>query len=495
MDARHLLGPSTRRHRANLVAALALAAVVGLAAVALDPRGPASSAARRPVVGGTAPGTGPGIVLATAGDQSLVVRPDGTVRTTEAPPAPTPQAVGSYHASASATIGYAGSGSGSGGGQAIGQSAISVATDDTELPLVDALGTPLRTGAIGAATAVGRADVLPGVAGFAAQVASPTAGPTEARAGLITPDLLPLGLNLFGGRTTARTSGTDGCVADGLVGESHAELAGGDLLPGAGLPLSPEDPDEPVDAVGVDGLASSAATIRLEPAEVVDDESVHHPTSAIAVTASARVRVPTITLFPGSYYKTQIRLLAPLEVTATAGGTPGTARAHAYGLLLDPDRPILAVTAYFGTQYLTGRYFQTEDGIHLDLGNGGELEIGATDLVAAAGGRTATGVLDVLRLRLPDHLGLGPVGLSPDLVEDLAGYSSGVEQVIGVLNQGLASLGLPSTSLPGGPVEVRLGHLEVNVAVPVGGVRCRLADPGEHAGFGIQDDDTGHEIG
>lgn len=496
MDARHLIGPAARRHRANVLGLFALAGVIGLTTLVLDP------STEQPRVG--VPGSGlslggpadGGVVLVSTPEESVVLRPDGSLvtvgpdgtQTTTRPPATGD--VGSYRAMATASLLYAGEGE-EGSGSVVGLSAVNVNSIGTGFTERDRLGAALVADDVDEdAVAVARTELVPGFAPGTAQATSPK--PSSDRIGLVDPDSIPIGLTALGGQVAANTEGDRACAAHGRVAEASADLAGGDLFPGLGPPLGSdtEDPNQPVSVVGVDGVASSASLVELTPAEIVDEESHHTPAPAVAVTARAKVRVPTITIFPGTFYKVQVRFLAPIELMATAGGLPGTARAHTYGMVLDQDRPIVALTAYFGTQYLTGRYFQTEHGVRIGLGNGAAIELGASELSAAAGGRSAKGAVDLVRVVLPDRIGAPQVTLDPDLVETLTGYDVGLLGFLEQLNGVLSGVPLPEIplDLPGAR-EVRIGHLEVDVSVPPGGVRCEVEE--EHV-FGIADDDVGH---
>jgi hypothetical protein len=481
-----------RRRRANAIGAFGLAGVVLLTTLVLDP------STEQPKLGtarsGLLPSEDGSVVLVSTPEEQVVLGPDGTISTvgtdgTSKVVKPLgDSAAGTFDAMASATLVHLGTGDD--GGVSLGTSSVAVNTIGTGLASTDQLGHPLFAGDLAGATGAARSDIAPSSGALAAQVTSPEAR-TE-RVGLVDPDAIPLGLTLLGGRASSRTTAdAKACAADGLVADASADVAGGRLLPGFGLPLGSdtEDPASTYDVVGVEGAASSASLIELTPAEIVNEEAEHTPAPAVAVTARAKVRVPIFTLFPGSIYKVEVRFLAPIEAMATAGGLPGTARAHVYGMLLDPDRPVLAITAYFGTQYITGRFFQTEDGIRFNLGNGAALELAAADLRAAAGGRSASVSVDLFRLRLPDRLGVPKLSGDPDLLETFTGYDSGLGAFLDQLNAGLATVPLPEVPIAPMLRDLRIGHLEASVNVPPGGARCKVEEV--HT-WGIQDDDDGH---
>lgn len=498
MDARHLTAPVTRRRRGNAVGLIALALTIAAATFALDPSGPPKlpSRARKLIA---AP-DGSGVLLVGTPESPVQRLANGSilgVGDTKSPDASAKAALpGLYSATATASIFYQGPG-GSSGGRAIGTSAVNVSTDGSKMNDVSRLGTKLVDGDVSQMTAVGRVELLPGVAALSTQAASPSKENTTTF-GALHPGAVPAGFTAVGGSAHANTVGPNACGPEhGNVVDATTELAGGRMVT---VPLvhtfgtDTDDFDAKASLVSVEGAASSASLVELEYATLQYDDL--HPTrsNAIAATARAKIRVPKFVIFPGSLYKVEVRILAPLELMATAGGVPGSARAHLYGALLDADRPVVSFTTLFGTQYITGRYFSTEDGIHIKLGNGGELHLGGVSALAAAGGKSATAVSDFVHLKLPDRIGPLHMSVDPDLGELIIETGPTISNVIKSLNKAFDRMPLPATKIPTGSVrEFRFGHMEVDVRVPTGGVKCAIPDHSHY--FGITDKDTGDRLG
>lgn len=514
MGAQHLTQLAQRRRRANVASLIAVCLAIGAGMVAMDPsqaKRPARTASTNPALGGLQAGDTPdSVVIAEVGGEQLVLNADGSTHiksipgglVSAEPEAPeslslpaAPQ--GEYYASATGTTAFVGE---PGDGRSIGFSSALVSTDGTKLPQRDQLGQSLYYGLDKGTTGVAMSSFVNGTtdpgetAAQRNQSVSPSKDPSKT-SGAVNPGTIPAGLTVFGGLSASRTTtASKGCVPYGRVVEANTEFAGGDLLPGA-INFEAEDPeyydtDGKVKVAGLEGLASSASLVELGHTERVNEEGEATRLAGTAVTARAKIRVPMITLLPGSYYKTQIRFLAPIELMVSAGGLPGTARARLFGLILNQDRPVVSITSYLAQQYLTGRYFEPENGLHFDLGNGGSIDLATRDLFAAVGGKSAHGAIDALKITLPKKLGLPHLSQGDDALYLLTGYPSGLDTVFKVLNNVFDKIPLPPADSPLGQREIRIGHMEAAVSVPQGGIGCRLKNIFK---FGISDDDTGHE--
>ena len=202
---------------------------------------------------------------------------------------------------------------------------------------------------------------------------------------------------------------------------NHTCVAGRPLSFGSGRALGVVLPVAAVDA------AHSDATTELRPAG-----------DAISVVAEAHQGAATIRLLPGTPEQTTIEVLGETVLRARADGNPGGAALEYAAVGTDPAAPFLRITRGKEVVQLTSQ----------DVFGGG--------VVLAQ-----TPVMDV-------HIGEAPRGF------DTAGGAPPYVAADGTAASAVADL-VRVQLLTGGPgemLDIRIGHLEAEVTVPAGGVRC-----------------------
>lgn len=287
---------------------------------------------------------------------------------------------------------------------------------------------------------------------------------------LATADLLP-------SHAAANTTSADNACVTGTspISEGDAHVANANVLTGS---------------FGTNGAAASVLAIG----NTVDSTSqtlLGGPAAGAtgrSLTTETTQNVAPITLFQGiSGAQVTIKVLAPIELQANAGGVPGSASVH-YGFAgispTDNTTPVLSITAGGSTQTLTSQQLFGNGGVKLALGVA-DVTIGTpahsltgnetTSPSVAADGTSASAAADFIRVTVPGNLPVpqnDPVGgpLGQVLNPILNPVVSGLAPILKQIQQGLTSAGL-------NVADVRVGHLEAQTTVPTGGIDCSTPTP------------------
>jgi hypothetical protein len=208
-------------------------------------------------------------------------------------------------------------------------------------------------------------------------------------------------------------------------------IAGRPLAFGSGRALGVVLPAAAID------VARSEATAELRPAG-----------DTLSVVAEAHQAATTIRLLPGTPEQTTVEVLGETVLRARANGNPGGAALEYAAVGTDPATPFVRITRGKEVVQFTSQ----------EVFSGG---------VALA----QTPVMEV-------YIGEAPRGF------DTAGGARPFVGADGTAASAVADLVRVHlvTGGPGQALELRIGHLEAEVAVPAGGVRC----PGTAAGSGVR---------
>ena len=180
----------------------------------------------------------------------------------------------------------------------------------------------------------------------------------------------------------------------------------------------------PVAAIDV---AHSDATTELRP---VGD--------TLSVVAEVRQGAAAVSLLPGTPEQTTVEVLGETVLRARANGNPGGAALEYAAVGTDPDSPFLRITRGKEVVQFTSQQ--------------------------AFGGGVALAQTPVMELRIGEKpRGFDTTGGSPPFVGAEGAAASAVVDLVRVQLV---------TGGPGEALDVRIGHMEVEVAVPAGEVRC-----------------------
>lgn len=226
-------------------------------------------------------------------------------------------------------------------------------------------------------------------------------------------------------------------VASVSLGRGEAAPAWSEQTCAAGRPLgfgSGKALGLVLPAAAID-VAHSDATTGLRPAG-----------DAFSVVAEARQAATTMTLLPGTPEQTTVELLGETVLRARADGKPGGAALEYAAVGADPDAPFLRITRGKDVRQFTSQQ--------------------------VFGGGVALAQTPVMDLRIgEDPRGFDTAGGAPTFVGAEGTAASGVVDIarIQLLTGG-----------PGEALDLRIGHLEVEVTAPAGGVRCPVPPSNEH---------------
>lgn len=275
------------------------------------------------------------------------------------------------------------------------------------------------------------------------------------------------------------TSLTNVCPGTGsLISEGTAEVANVQLLsPGEGQQL-----------VTVGTTATTQGVSDTESQVLVD------PATGALTTVTTQTIAP-VTLFEGILdAQVDIDVLYRLQLRATATGGSGSSIFYGFvredGTPVPDSEPVLTIN---------GEGLTTED---LFGGEGVQLSLGVADVFIGAPAyglvddpttdptvtpTTVAGAADLIRVRIPGTVATGtttPVAedspLAPVLNPVLQPVVEGLEPVLTAIQEGLAEAGLDV-------VDLRIGHLEAQSTVPVGGIVCLSAGPDDPFALAAKD--------
>ncbi|MGI9157419.1 MAG: hypothetical protein ACR2FG_12435, partial [Marmoricola sp.] len=326
-------------------------------------------------------------------------------------------------------------------------------------------GTGLNVG-IGGATTSAPPNA---VAASTAEATSPPPSSATKTAVQIPADPL-LSANLLTSTANANTTSNGSCVIGKDISNGLARVADANVLtPTKGMPS----------VIGLGGTSQSLSRTLLVKPTTAAGKTVSNPNSGL-LSQTTQALAP-VTLFAGTPAALKIEVLGPLQLSAEAGGQPGTS-VVSYGVQgASGADPVLRITVGTGKPMeLTSQQLFGNGGVVLPLGVA-DVTIGApahslTGLEGSkptqlANGTSASAAADFIRISVPGKLmtpgGPAPVGgpLGTVLNPVLSPVLAGLQPLTSAPQAALASAGL-------NVADVRIGHLEASSTVPVGGIVC-----------------------
>lgn len=222
---------------------------------------------------------------------------------------------------------------------------------------------------------------------------------------------------------------------------NDACLANGPLSFGSGRALGVVMPVAAIDA------ARSDATIALRPLG-----------DTLSVVAEARQGTATVTLLPGTPEQTTVEVLGETVLRARADGNHGGATLEYAAVGTDPAAPFLRITRGKEVTQLTSQQVF-----------GGGVKLAQTP---------------VMELRIGEQpRGFDTTGGSPPFV---GAEGTAASAVVDLLRVQLLTGG------HGEALDVRIGHMEVEVTAPAGGVRCPVSTSNKHGPTSAYGDTESH---
>lgn len=359
----------------------------------------------------------------------------------------------------------------------IGSSAAGMALDGASLPVRDSLSRSLFDGSTRSTYAYGQGGVITGLTKYTSVPDRLTArayapGSPATRTAALATATPPLSFDVVGADAEALGDPATMCRATTPFATGSADGATTTLLDMTGAPFPPPLAGP---TVSVQGAFSTTSTLTVEPPR----HAGSRPTTASAarVRAHAVVTLPKLVLFGGSPDQVSIKVTTPIELTASAGGKPGSARARVAPVLAGQG---FAMTIAAGGQRvqlsasdlgLTGSA-AAHHRLALPIGDEGRFVLGPSDVTTSADGTTVKAVADLAEL---DFFGAATTpthavdGLPASLAKSLAPLSRALQKVY----RDLRPVMIGTTGTPEGVVQqLRLGHVETTMTVPHGGLRC-----------------------
>jgi uncharacterized repeat protein (TIGR01451 family) len=261
----------------------------------------------------------------------------------------------------------------------------------------------------------------------------------------------------------ANTTGNNACVVGKDISRGSATVANADVL--------------------IAGLAAGRGVVSVDDVSITSSrEALIKQLNGAGATVGANAgllsqstqNLAPITLFAGTPAQLVIKVLAPIQLSAAAGGLPGTAIVKYGTTLTDPTKPILDIN---GTKLNSNEVFGN-GGFKIGLGVA-DITIGTpahrlnglenTSPTQAANGTTASAAADFIRISIPGQL---PTPATDPLDGPLAPLNDVLNPVVTALDPLLAALQDALTDAGLNVADVRLGHMEASSTVPAGGVNC-----------------------
>jgi uncharacterized repeat protein (TIGR01451 family) len=323
-------------------------------------------------------------------------------------------------------------------------------------------GTGAGVGLLGSQTAP------PAIALTTAEATSPA--PSTATSQLATIPLAPVATaDITPSSATANTTADGACVLGKDISNGAAHIVNAQAVTSGA-----------VSVVGLGGTSDTTSRTRLITPTKANGSTVTTGKSGL-LGQTTQVLAP-ITLFkgvPGA--ETTITVLGPLQLSAAAGGVPGTS-VVSYGVVGKGDAdPVVTITNGGNTTSLTSQQVFTGAGVVIKLGVA-DITLGTpahsltglegTPVTQAANGTSAAAAVDFVRVTVPGSLAPngvavgGPLGTVLNPVLDPVATALGA--VTGAIQTALAGLGI---------ADLRVGHLEARATVPVGGIDCSTDNP------------------
>jgi uncharacterized repeat protein (TIGR01451 family) len=347
-----------------------------------------------------------------------------------------------------------------------GQTAAGVGVHGGTLTLADQLKQPLLSKSTSGKTAYGHGSAVnvgllsaagstPQLAQTLAEATSPA--PSSASGGNTVPAAPLLTAHVLPGSAVANTTADGSCVL------------GKDLSNGAA---------HVVDATLLDAGAAATVGVIDGTSDSLSRTALYKGTGNYGVLGQTTLNLAPLTVLKGTPLETRIEVLRPIQLTAQAAGTPGSAKVSYGAPGASGTTPVVKVTIAGSSQTLTSQQVFGDRGYVIPLG-AADITIGGkahsltglegTSPALAASGPSASAAVDFVRVTVPGTLatpGTDPLDgpLSP-LNAALNPLLSGLSAITGPIGSALASAGLNLADL-------RQGHLEASASVPVGGVVC-----------------------
>jgi uncharacterized repeat protein (TIGR01451 family) len=370
---------------------------------------------------------------------------------------------------------------------AIEQSAAAVGPDTT-LPTKDQLGETIFRGTTTGHTAYGHGAAVqlalgqaPGASDQAINTGSVEASspaPSSAAGQAGTVPLAPLAnLNILPSSAAANTTADNACVIGKPISTGQSHVVDGDIGTAniGGKQVSLVHLDKTNAVVG------TTSTEQLVQPTLADGTKA----GGVGLVSQTVQTFAPITLFKNTPAEITIAVLAPLKLAAQAGGTAGTSVVSYAPVGIGPTDPLVSITAMGKTQTLTTQQVLGPNGLQLHLG-AADVVIGApahsltgyenTTPSESADGTATSAASDLIRISIPGTIAVAQNPFSGPLAplnNVLNPVIAGLQPVLTQIQNGLASAGLNVADL-------RVGHMEVQSNVPVGGIQCGPNTPGEN---------------
>lgn len=347
-----------------------------------------------------------------------------------------------------------------------GQTAASVGVHGGALTLADQLKQPLLSKSTSGKTAYGHGSALnvgvlsplssqPQVAETLVEATSPA--PSKASGGNAIPAAPLLTAHVLPGSAEANTTADGSCVLGKDLSNGHAHVVDATVLDAG-----------PSATVGVlDGTSDSTSRTAL-----------FKSTSNYGVLGQTTLHLAPLTILKGTPLEVRIEVLRPIQLTAQAGGTPGTAKVSYGAPGASGTTPVVKVTLGGQTTTLTSQdvfgargYVIPLGAVDITIGGRAHSLTGLEGSVPAlaADGTSASAAVDFVRVTVPGKLATpgtdpldGPLAPLNSALNPLLG---GLSAITGPIGSALASAGLNLADL-------RQGHLEASSTVPAGGIVC-----------------------
>jgi uncharacterized repeat protein (TIGR01451 family) len=347
-----------------------------------------------------------------------------------------------------------------------GQTAASVGVHGGALTLADQLKQPLLSKSTAGKTAYGHGSALnvgllsslssqPQIAQTLVEATSPA--PSSATGGTEIPAAPLLTVHVLPGSAVANTTADGSCVIGKDLSNGAAHVADATILDAG-----------PAAVVGqLDNTSDSLSRTAL-----------FKSTSNYGVLGQTTLNLAPLTILKGTPLEVKIEVLRPIQLTAQAGGTAGTAKVTYGAPGASGTTPVVKVTIAGQATTLTSQDVFGARGYVIPLGAvditiGGKAHsltgLEGTSPSVASDGTSASASVDFVRVTVPGKLktpGTDPLdGPLAPLNAALNPLLDGLSAITGPIGDALASAGLNLA-------DIRQGHLEASATVPAGGIDC-----------------------
>lgn len=283
---------------------------------------------------------------------------------------------------------------------------------------------------------------------------------------LALPDNPLLTATVLPGKAEANTTSDGACVTGKDISNGMSSVVRATAL----------QPDASTAVVKLDDTSTTTSSERL--VGQVDAKGNVVASSGAGLLSQSTQTLAPLTLFKGTPAELTITALGPIQLSAAAGGVPGTA-VVSYGMPgKSGSEPVLTISGGGQTQTLTADQVFGAKGFVIPLGVA-DVTIGSpahsltglehTAATTSSDGTQASAAADFIRVTVPGKLatpGTDPLdGPLAGLNQVLNPVLAGLDPLLSQLQDGLTQAGL-------NVADVRIGHLEASSAVPAGGIQC-----------------------